>query len=181
MKNYLFLLLIATCISLSGCRGENQELHSKDVGQKESQLDKIILDVVVNKDDNFSLYYTTDGSIDFKQTNPIWVPVQGKKEVQQVTFELPEDVHLPQLRLDFGTNKEQEDIILKAVTIVYGQKIRTLKGPEVFRHFRPDYTRCKANRSTGTLKGIVRGGVKFSPSLYPNEKVLAKLMLELSQ
>ena len=80
-KTLTFLLFTLTLFS--GCKNETPQ----NVNQKRSVANfKITLNVIVKKDDNFSLFYNQDGSTDFSKIAPIWVGVKGKGTEQKVIF-----------------------------------------------------------------------------------------------
>jgi hypothetical protein len=116
-----FLIAVVVLLGIfSSCKNE-KSLDSLEVVQPEVIEDnsfKVTLGVIVKKEDNLSLFFTEDGSIDFKG-EPIWQGVKGSESVQQVVYTLPDGVFPTQFRLDFGMNKEQEDIVLKSVVLEY--------------------------------------------------------------
>lgn len=169
--------LLTTALVLLGiftsCKNE-KSLDSLEVVKSEVSADtsfKVTLGVVVKKDDNLSLFYTEDGSIDFKG-EPIWQGVKGNDGVQEVLYTLPDGVFPTQLRLDFGMNKEQEDIVLKSVVLDYKGNKKEFIGASLANFFRADENKCTFNPSTGVIKAVVKDGVRQYPSLYPHETSL---------
>jgi hypothetical protein len=174
MKTKQILLFLMFTALFTGCKNE-KSIDSLDVVKPEEVVEnafKVTLEVIVKKDDDFSLYYTEDGSIDFSKIAPIWVGVKGSESPQKVVFTLPEEVLPTELRLDFGMNKAQEDIILKSVTMEYIGKTRTIGCPELVSFFRADDNKCTFDHVTGTIKALVKDGVRQYPSLYPHETML---------
>lgn len=153
----------------TGCKDE-KSVDSLEVKQPEAvdETFKVTLGLVVKKDDTFSLFYTEDGTINFKD-EPVWLVVKGSDAEQQITYTLPDEVFPTELRFDFGLNKEQEDITLRSVTLEYKGNKRTIAGAELGNFFRADDTRCTFDPQSGLIKGIEKNGVKQSPSLYPHE------------
>jgi hypothetical protein len=165
--------IITTLVLLgifTSCKNE-KSVDSLEVVQPEVTVDnsfKVTLGVVVKKDDDFSLFYTEDGSANFKG-EPIWQGVKGNEMVQQVVYTLPDGVFPTQLRMDFGMNKEQEDIILKSVVLEYKGNKREFIGVNLIDFFRADENKCTFDPSTGLIKAKVVDGVRQFPSLYPHE------------
>ncbi len=143
------------------------------------QVFTVAIDVEVNEPDSFSLYYTEDGSINFGDIPAIWASVEGSTDVQRVVFSLPKGAKPTQLRLDLGMNKKQEDIVLRQVTMTYGDKKFAVAGPEVFTYFRPDNSKCKVNTRTSRITAKYRDGIRQTPSLYPHEDALGIKMKSL--
>lgn len=142
---------------------------------------KITLNVIVKKDDNFSLFYTQDGTTDFSKIKPLWVGVEGKENVQKVVYTLPKKAVPTQLRLDFGLAKNQENIFLKSVIIENNGKKRAINGAELAGFFIADVKKCTFNASNGIIKAVIEDGVRQYPSLYPQEETLKAELEKLAQ
>lgn len=181
MKNKL--LLVSLCCFFTvffSCKNETpiDELEIVRPEAAKANLDffKVKLNVVVKKDDDFALFYTTDGTTDFK-TAPIWQAVKGSADVQEINYSLPQNTLPTQLRLDFGLKQNQEDITLKSIVLEYKDKKREISGPELAVFFRADPSKCSFDGST--IKAVVNNGVKESPSLYPQESFLGPELKKL--
>ena len=172
MKTRIILSILLVSVFFTGCKNDKSADSQEAV--KPEVVDntfKVTLNVIVKKDDDFCLYYTEDGSINFKD-NPIWVGVKGNENIQKVVYSLPKDVFPTELRLDFGLKKDQEDIILKSVAIEYKGKKREINGAEMATFFRADDSKCSFDASTGLIKAVVKNGEKQCSSLYPHETLL---------
>ena len=174
----LFLLFTTLFI---GCKDE-KSVDSLDVVKPEivDNSFKVTLDVVVKKDDDLSLFYTEDGSIDFK-SEPIWIGIKGSNVSQKVVYTLPEGVYPTQIRLDFGMNKAQEDITLNSVTMEYKGKSKRIGCPEFVSLFRADDSKCSFDPLTGLIKAKVVDGIRRYPSLYPHESMLGPEIIKLAK
>ncbi|WP_309614257.1 hypothetical protein [Flavobacterium sp.] len=181
MKSKFSLLLICGFFTiLFSCKNETPiddlEVVSPKVATVNLSNFKVTLNVVVKKDDDFALFYTIDGSTDFKIA-PIWHAVKGSSDAQEIKYELPQTVLPTELRLDFGLKQEQEDIVLKSVVLEYKDKKREISGAELANFFRADENKCSFDGTT--IKAVVKGGVKESPSLYPQESNLGPELKKL--
>ncbi|RZJ33259.1 MAG: hypothetical protein EOO51_14485 [Flavobacterium sp.] len=168
-----FIAFFALCaITLAGCKNE-KSVDDLDVVKPEVVDDtfKVDLKVIVAKDDDFALFYTEDGTTDFKN-EPLWTKVKGNPQEQDIVYTLPKDVFPTQLRLDLGLKEDQSDVTLKSVTLEYKDKKRVIAGPELAVFFRPDLTKCSFDAATGIVKAVVKDGKRQGPSLYPQEVVL---------
>jgi hypothetical protein len=170
MKTKFIAVLVLLTTLMSGCKNEKSIDDLETV--KPEVIDnsfKVTLGVIVKENDDFSLYYTEDGSIDFTKIDPIWMSVKGSEALQKVSYSLPEGVFPTQLRLDFGINKEQEDIILKSVILEYKGNKREFIGVNLLDFFRADENKCTFDPKTGVIKALIKDGVRQNPSLYPHE------------
>ncbi len=130
------------------------------------------IDVIAPKTDNFSLFYTEDGSINFGN-KVIWSSVKGSQNEQRVQFLLPKNAFPTQFRLDLGTNHEQDEIIVKAISFKFNKKEKIIKGKELGVFFRADLSKCTFDMKTGVIKTIVKDNKKQGFSLYPLEPIQA--------
>ena len=173
MKTKFIAALVLLTVFMSGCKDE-KSVDNLDIVKPEviDNAFKVTLDVIVKENDDFSLFYTEDGSTDFTRIKPIWISVKGSEASQKVTYSLPEDVIPTQLRLDFGINKNQKDIVLNSVTMSYKGKTKTIGCPNLVSFFRADDSKCTFDHVTGKIVAKMIDGNRQYPSLYPHETVL---------
>ncbi len=169
MKSVRFLSLSLIFLLAVGCFDREKSGVQHLAVKEDLPVFKATLFAKVEKDDAFSLYYTTDGSIDFTKIPAVWTEVKGNPEQQQITFSLPENTKPTQLRFDMGKNPLQPDMFLKRIRLSYKGKAVEIPGTLVFSYFRPNYKNTYADPSTGKINGIVENGEKSTPSLYPKE------------
>jgi hypothetical protein len=161
-------LLLFAAISVLSCKNDKVKSNQDAKNNQTSSVFRVTAKVVIKGDDTFSLFYTEDGSTDFK-IDPIWVAVKGSETEQNVVFSLPEDIIPTELRLDFGFKKNPQDITLRSLTLEYGKKKRVIAGVELGHFFRADESKCSFNSQTGVIAAVVKDGVRQYPSLYPQE------------
>jgi len=166
------LLALLTAVLFFSCKDGKTEVA-------ESENFKITVDVIANKEDDFCLLYTTDGTSNF-QNNAVWQHVKGSADQQSVVFNLPKDVKPTQLRFDVGFNKQQEEIVLKGIAFEYKGKKKESRGTEMRLFFRPDESKCTFDGETGVIKALVTNGQKQVPSLYPQEVYLGPELKKLT-
>lgn len=177
MKLKIITIIVFMLTLFTACNDKSSTVNQKGIDHNF----KITLRVIVKKNDNFSLFYTQDGTIDFSKTKPIWVGVKGKLNEQKVVFILPKKVLPTELRLDFGLTKNQENIILKSIIIENNGKKRTINGSELAGFFIADVKKCTFNASNGVIKAVIKDGVRQYPSLYPQEEMLKAEIEKLAQ
>lgn len=175
MKTRIILSILLVTVFFTGCKND-KSVDSLEVVTPEvvDNTFKVRMNVTVKKDDTFSLYYTEDGSTDFTKIPPLWMVVKGNPSHQDVVFTLPPDVIPTQLRLDFGMNKDQEPLIINSFQMNYLKNEFKIPGNQFFIYFDPDLTKTVFDKTTGTISGVVKDGVRQSPSFYPNADPLGK-------
>lgn len=181
MKKSVLLLVSILSFTVFSCKKESTASEGKENAQQEEfdESFNVVLDVIIKKDDDIALFYTTDGSVDFSKIPPIWQGVKGSESVQQIVYKLPVDVKPTQFRFDLGRNPEQGDIFLKKVTFKYIGKSREIGCPELVDFFRANDTYCTFDHITGLVKAKEStNGERNFPSIYPHE---AKLKSEIDK
>lgn len=166
------LVLVFSFLVLFSCKNQTSNDPANSVKEEDSPSFKVTVNLIVKKDDDFCLLFTEDGSINFKD-KAVWKKVIGSENQQSVEFWLPKDAYPSQLRLDFGINSEQEEIIIKSIKMEYGKNVRELKGVEINAFFRADDSKCTYESKTGTIKPLTKDGKKQNCSLYPHESIQA--------
>ncbi len=170
--------LMSVFALLIGCQDKNKGMRWITT-QNEQDIFTVTVEAAVAKSDDFSLYYTTNGSTDFSKIKPIWVAVKGSSDLQQIVFRLPEKVHPTQLRLDFGKNPDQKEIFLSKVYMSCKGKMLEIPSTLIFSYFQPDITKTEFDAAKGIIRGKIVSGKRQSPSLYPKERPLGKKIKEL--
>lgn len=167
-----FFFLFSTTLFISCEKLTAPNRIYEDVSSKKDSVFLIRIEVQVPRDDTFSLFYTTDNSLDFTKIKPLWMPIKGQAASQEVVFSLPKKTIPKEIRIDFGNNKDQGNIFVKRIKISYNGKTFDAPGTLIFSYFRPDFTKTKFDATSGLLSGVVKNGIRQSPSLYPKEGIL---------
>ncbi len=173
MKTRIILAILLVAVFFTGCKGE-KSIDDLEVVTPVAvdETFKVIINATVKKDDTFSLYYTEDGTTDFK-LEPLWLAFKGNDAPQDIIFNLPKDVLPSQIRLDFGITKDQEPMVINSFRMTYLKKEFQIPGNQFFVYFDPDLTKTVFEKNTATVTAVVKDGVRQSPSFYPNTKPLA--------
>jgi hypothetical protein len=166
MKLKLFCSNLLLVFCLVSCKKEGVEKidNTKD-------LFKVTLDLVVKNNDTLHLYYAQDMNEDFNEESSIWLVVEGKKIEQEVTFNLPKDILPIKLRIDFGVNRENKEIVLNKIKFNYFDKEFLADETNIFNYFRPDESATLVDYKTRILKRLDPNSVKGA-SLYPHDLVI---------
>ncbi|MEQ3691019.1 MAG: hypothetical protein ABNG98_05835 [Flavobacterium sp.] len=175
MKAKFVLLIILFSSILIGCKDEksvdNLEVVKHEVAD---DLFRVTLKVIVKKQDDFALFYTEDGSVNFFDVKPIWQGVKSSDVEQDVTFVLPQDVFPSQLRFDLGLKEDQEDITIIGIKITHKGSVFEAYGADFFTYFRADENQCKVDQVTGIVTANYENGKRKVPSIYPHQAILGK-------
>ena len=182
MKTRIILSILLVTVFLTGCK-HDKSVDSLEVVKTEvvDSSFKVILKVIIKKDDDFALFFTEDGTINFFDVKPIWQGVKGSENAQDITFTLPEGAYPTQFRFDLGLKKDQDDIVMKGVKMTYKGKTFEAYGSKFFTYFRADENLCTADVTTGTIKAIVKDGKVKTASLYPQQDILGPELIKLEK
>ena len=168
-------VILATIISLTfiSCKNDKKEDVAK---ADEKQNFSIDLDVIAPLDDNFSVYYTEDNTINFNGDKAVWRGVKGQSDTQKVTLDLKEEIIPTNIRIDFGINKDQGDVVLEKFKLSFYGKSFEAKGSEFFKYFIPnDSVKTEIDTKTGTVKFLKNPKKFFTPFYYPQQAVLDEI------
>jgi hypothetical protein len=176
MKKFL---IIFTVLAFVSCKDDKS---TKDDQQKEAQKPagndffRVTLDLIAKKDDSFHIFYTEDGSQDFKEENSVWVEFKGSDNGQKLNFDLPTGVMPTQLRIDFGVNKAQEDVQINSMEMSYHGNTALISGPQFFTVFRPNEASTVFDVPGQKVKKlVVPGKESVNPSVYQLEALNAEI------
>lgn len=150
-------------------------LFTNCVNKVETKKVTLEIDLVAVKPDSIRVFYTIDNSVNFNEKQAVWKKIKGSTKNQKITIEIPEKVLPHQLRMDFGKNQKNHEIVLNKIHVIYLESSFEAKGEEIYWYFRPDENNTLLDKKSGVLKRKYSGQLS-SPSLYPNgDKLYNKL------
>jgi hypothetical protein len=155
MKAFKIISFIAVLLLFINCENNNNI----------NQL-VVNIDVVIQKTDSINVYYTESKTIDFTDTQSFWTKVSGNKKNQNIQIVFPDSIQPKQIRLDFGRNLSQNDVVLNKIDFIYKNKSFSLKGKEIFYIFRVDENNTIVDKLNGSIKRKNPKQIN-GPSLYP--------------
>jgi hypothetical protein len=153
MIKYFILPFIV--LMLIGCN-ESQPTHSLKIG----------IDAVIQESDSINVYYTKNKDINFTDKQSFWTKVTGNKKNQNIQIVFPDSILPKQIRLDFGKNIAQKDIVLNKISFSYKNKNFSAKGKEIFYIFREDQNNTIVDKLNGSINRKNPKQIN-GPSLYP--------------
>lgn len=166
MKNYYWIMLL---LIFAGCITSPQDTNGF----------RINVDVVMKKNDSIQVFYTTNGTIDFNEIQSFWVKVKGANKNQTVVLAVPKDTIPNQIRIDFGRNRKQDDIVLNKIELVYKKNAFEMEGKDIYTYFWLNDGYAVLDKKTGLLRRKVKEQLN-GPSLYPNADKLKHKLEQLT-
>jgi hypothetical protein len=136
--------------------------------KEDKDFHKVIIKVeaVIKENDSIRVFYTSDNTINFKEEKAVWKKITGSNKNQEITIEIPKNVEPNQLRIDFGKNTANQEIVLNKICVSYFESNFEAKGEEIYRYFRPDENNTTLDKKNGILKRKVPNQLN-GPSIYP--------------
>ena len=154
------------CLSLVSCKNDKVE-EQKEVIVKKPAF-KVALDLLIKKDDSLQVFYCEYGETEFDGAKTVWSSVKGSEEMQQITFDFPEDVLPTKLRIDISKNKNQDPIQVKSINLNYKDKNFTAKDTMFFQYFIPN-DQIDWDRKSSTANFKPKEGTSFDPQFGSRE------------
>jgi len=139
---------------------------------------KIDIDAVIQKPDSIAIYYTSTKSVEFYGEASYWLKVNGSKKNQRISFVFPDSIQPKQIRLDFGRNISQKEVVLNKMDFTYKNKSFSVKGKEIFYIFRVDENNTVVDKRNGSINRKNPKQIN-GPSLYPKGDKLFKRLNQL--
>ena len=175
-KKILFGLLLT--ITFLACKNEEKA----EVKEVKKDFYKLTLNAVVKKDDTFQVYFkdSNDDKAPFEEVNSIRVDLKGSESAQNIVFDLPADVFPTHLRVDFGSNKEQGEIVVNEFKVEFQDKKFVVKGADFFDYFIAEKTFVSFDKATSTAKPIVTEDGSYDPMFF-SESTLNNEMAKISK
>jgi hypothetical protein len=124
------------------------------------------IDTVIQNTDSINVYYTESKSMSFTDAQSFWTKVTGNKKNQNIKIVFPDSILLKQIRLDFGRNISQNDMVLNKIDFTFKNNDFSLKGKEIFYIYRADEKNTTFGKLNGSIKRKTPKQINGS-SIYP--------------
>jgi len=137
MKTKSILSVVLIVLFMSACKNTENTDAKKDDVAKVAVKERFSVEMTVQaqKQDDFTVFYTEDGTNSFDGVKAVWSGVKGGNVEEHLLFDLPEEVIPTNIRVDFGIKKEREDVTLKNMKIEFYGKSLEIKGSDFFTYF----------------------------------------------
>ncbi|MBC7439935.1 MAG: hypothetical protein H7250_08130 [Flavobacterium sp.] len=172
MKNKFLVLLVLAMTTLVSCGDKKKE--QKEAVKKVNEFFSVEVEALASKTDDFAMYFSEDGTSNFKDINAVWHGIKGGKE-EKISFKLSEEKIPTHLRLDFGL-KNQDSVVIKNIRVDYFGNVIEIKGSDFFSYFIKDeqfVTKTDANKGTMTI--LAKEGIYKTPYYYPTQLTIDKI------
>ena len=183
----LFLVVVFSCNN-SNKEKEKQieETKAKELFRKiENKNDiydyiKVQLEAIVEKGDNFQLFYSEDYQLSYSQKEMITVPVKGEMDVQKIVFNVPQNVFPERYRFDVGSNPNQEEISIKSLKVSYKNWIIDIPSDSISKYLIPNiYITPRDEQGNYLLNRIEQKGILPYDPYFTCSPELIRLLLKL--
>lgn len=181
MKTKNIVLSILMVLALTSCKNEVEKKEGDKNQVELKETFDVNFNVIVTKDDTFKLYYTEDGTLNFADDRAVLCVIKGSATAQDVLFKLPADVLPTQVRLDFGDNAEQGDLVINSMKFKYLKNVYEKSfGPneQITHYFYPLDAQIKIDDATKTVKLLKPSGQIHDPLMWSNQ-LLSDEMVKL--
>ena len=183
----LSLLLCCMILFSMGCKQKTDKQPLETVEEKildSSESEKffsLTLKAVVKEEDVFSLFYIQFEGEAYSGEKIINTKVYPSDEMQEIKFELPEADYPYNIRLDFGSNPSQENIIIAECDLNYFNSSYKIKGSELYKYFKFNGgVEMLADSLTFKLSTVIYDiGEKFDPYIVGNDRCVNVLQTEI--
>jgi hypothetical protein len=166
MKAKFFILAALFSLAFTSCKNNDGEKKTEEAKPVVKQNFSVEVNVVAQKDDNFTTYFTEDGTNKFNADKAVWGAVKGQAGSQTIVFDLSPEIIPTNVRLDFGLNKDQGDVVLEKFKFSYYGKSFEAKGSDFLKYFYPnDSVKTEVDEVKGTIK-FLRGPKKYNTPFY---------------
>lgn len=130
-------LFALSLLLLVSCKNEEKKTDESNANIAEKIMDTVFtitLNVTIKKDDSFQLYYRNTGETTYEETSSFFTELKGSDKPQDIVFRLPEGVIPDYIRMDFGTNKDQESFTVNYFKMSYFGKEFQANGSDFFKY-----------------------------------------------
>jgi hypothetical protein len=168
--------ILAFTILFISCKEEKKVQEPAKQEEPKKEFFSVELDVTCPVKDDFAVYYTEDNTINFNEQNTYWNSVKGQPDTQKIVFNFKEEIIPTHIRLDFGINKEQGDVLVEKLKFDFYGKSFEIKGSDFFKYFSPnDLIKSEIDEVKGTVKFLKNPKEFVTPFFYPNQTFLKEI------
>jgi len=178
MKTKFLIIAAAFSLAFVSCKNDKaaeSEVKTEAVKPVVKENFSVDLEVIAPKADDFAVYYTEDGTINFTGEKALWKGVLADpNKAQTVTVDFPMNVVPTNIRFDLGNNKQQDDLILQKFKLSYYGKTFEANGSEFFNYFSEnDSIKTEVDKARGTIKFLKN--THSVPYFFPKKEVLDEI------
>lgn len=158
MKKQLIFINLVLLIFFISCKNKEEVTPVEEI--KANTFD-VIVDLKIQKDDELILFYKDPSIAYFDGKNTVYNGVKGSSEIQSLTFSVPEGILPNDIRLDISSKKDQDPIIINAITLSFEGRVFKIEKRDILKYFTPNEF-IKFDEETGEVK-FIKNGENFDP------------------
>ena len=135
---------------------------------------RVEIEAIVEKGDNFQLFYTEDYQLAFLEDKTITSTVNGSKDYQTIIFDLPKDIFPDRFRLDVGSNVEQGAIKIKSFKVSYDKGIVEIPQDSISKYLVPnEYITKEDDMGSYRLHELnIQGSLPYDPFFTCSDEMI---------
>jgi hypothetical protein len=173
MKAKKLLLISFLSLSILSCKNDEKKEEGNDKQMENvKQKFSVELDVIAPVEDNFTVYYTEDGTNTFTSDKAVWSGVKGQTTSQKVTLDLSEEIIPTNIRIDFGISKDQGDVVLEKFKLSYYGKSFEARGSDFLKYFVINSTiKTQIDEVKGTITFLKNPTQFYTPFYDPQVSI----------
>lgn len=178
MKTKLIILSAILSLAFVSCKNDAKEGKATEevVKQDVKENFSLELDVITPNKDDFSMFYTEDGTINFSGDKAVWFGVVPNAASQKVVFDLSEEILPTDIRIDFGLVQDKGDVTVERFKMSYYGKTFEAKGSDFLKYFIPNETlKADVDAAKGTIRFQKLPEKPFTPFFYPQQALLDEI------
>lgn len=171
MKLKSLLVSVILIGFLNSCKNDVQKNQEEP---KKSKNFKVVLDLLIQKDDSIQLFYQDELIPKFDEKNSLWAVVKGSQANQEISFELPEEIIPTNLRIDISKKQDQNPIKINNFKMKYLEKSFETKDSTMVYYFSAN-NHLKFDPGTKILSSVNVVGEAYDPYIYTTDKLKLKV------
>lgn len=177
MKTKFVIIAAIFSLILVSCKNDSKEEKTEEVTKQDVKENfSFEMDVVTPYKDDFTVFYTEDGTINFSGDKAVWHGAEPKSESQKIVFDLKEEIIPTNIRVDFGIVQDKGDVTLSSFKMSYYGKTFEAKGSDFLRYFIPNETlKADIDQAKGTIRFQKLPNKPYTPFFYPQQAILDEI------
>ena len=172
MRKLIFWCLAMIIVLTISC-GKSDEKESSDKSTNSKKQFELILEFKTPVNDKFKIFYTVVPNVEITGDHMIEKYIYGNAEMQKVTFKFPNGDLPHKIRLDVGLNQNVNNITIKNISLLYGDKIINGDEGEYMKYWSPNDC-IKYDETNFVYTLIATNGMK-TPVFIANVELQKKL------
>ncbi|MUU79066.1 hypothetical protein [Winogradskyella endarachnes] len=134
MRKVLVVFILLTLF----CCEEKNKSSSIDKAKVKQGFLTVIVKATVLEDDIFNMFFSEHIFSQYRSDNQVSVGVKGSKKIQELVFNLPEEIYPVKLRFDVGSKKHNSVIKIDEVVFSSGNNKKIINSNEFNLIFKPN-------------------------------------------